>query len=258
MCEKFHTVHAEPRIFLISNEIPSHLKQYQKYIILFPPLNEIPTDFIAQNIRVLSMAYFENSIVLTTDIDMIPMSPDIYEKHILESHHKNSFIVLRDQLVNEYPICYLVSPSDLVREIILSNNRKLNDLIQLVWSQMNQADIHYSSLHGGSGWNFDQKYIYNAIEGFTDKKRIIKLKDRTTGFKRIDRINKPLGVFIQLFSNEIYTDYHLNLPVNKNYILIKIILLRNIFNIYIYRLFLMLTFVFFLYLEIKTSLKKLV
>ena len=258
MCKKFHTVHAEPRVFLISDEIPSHLKHYQKYIILFPPLNEIPTDFIAQNIRVLSMAYFENSIVLTTDIDMIPMSSDIYEKHILESHHKNSFIVLRDQLVNEYPICYLVSPSDLVRVIILSENKKLNDMIQLVWSQMKHADIHYSSLHGGSGWNFDQKYIYNAIEGFTDKKRIIKLKDRATGFKRIDRINKPFRIFIQLFSNEIYTDYHLNLPVKKNYILIKIILLRNVFNINFYRLFLMSSFVFFLYLEIKMYLKKLV
>ena len=258
ICEKFNTVQAEPRIFLISNEIPSHLKQYEKYIILFPQINKIPTDFIAQNIRVLSMAYFEGSIVLTTDIDMIPMSPDIYEKHILKSHHENSFIVLRDQLVNEYPICYLVSPSDLVGAIILSDNRKLNDLIQLAWDQMNQANIYYSSSHGGSGWNFDQTYIYNAIEDFSDKKRIIKLKDRTTGFNRIDRINKPLKVFIQLFSNEIYTDYHLNLPIGKNYILIKIILLRNILNINFYRMFLMLTFVFFLYLEMKISLKKLV
>lgn len=258
MCKKFHTVQAEPRIFLVSNEIPSHLKHYEKYIILFPQINGIPTDFIAQNIRVLSMPYFENSIVLTTDIDMIPMSPDIYEKYILKSHYENSFIILRDQLVNEYPICYLISPSDLAGEIILSTNNQLNNLIQLAWNQLNQANIHYSSTHGGSGWNFDQKYIYNAVEDFPEQKRITKLKDSGTGFNRIDRIENPLKVFTQLFSNKIFTDYHLNLPVSRNYILIKIILLRNTLDINFYRLFLILTFVFFLYLEIKISLKKLV
>jgi len=258
MCKKFHTVQAEPRIFLVSNEIPSHLKHYEKYIILFPQINGIPTDFIAQNIRVLSMPYFENSIVLTTDIDMIPMSPDIYEKYILKSHYENSFIILRDQLVNEYPICYLISPSDLAGEIILSTNNQLNNLIQLAWNQLNQANIHYSSTHGGSGWNFDQKYIYNAVEDFSEQKRITKLKDSGTGFNRIDRIENPLKVFTQLFSNKIFTDYHLNLPVSRNYILIKIILLRNTLDINFYRLFLILTFVFFLYLEIKISLKKLV
>jgi len=258
MCKKFHTVQAEPRIFLVSNEIPSHLKHYEKYIILFPQINGIPTDFIAQNIRVLSMPYFENSIVLTTDIDMIPMSPDIYEKYILKSHYENSFIILRDQLVNEYPICYLISPSDLAGEIILSTNNQLNNLIQLAWNQLNQANIHYSSTHGGSGWNFDQKYIYNAVEDFSEQKRITKLKDSGTGFNRIDRIENPLKVFTQLFSNKIFTDYHLNLPVSRNYILIKIILLRNTLDINFYRLFLILTFVFFFYLEIKISLKKLV
>jgi len=258
MCKKFHTVQAEPRIFLVSNEIPSHLKHYEKYIILFPQINEIPTDFIAQNIRVLSMPYFENSIVLTTDIDMIPMSPDIYEKYILKSHYENSFIVLRDQLVDEYPICYLISPSDLAGEIILSTNNQLNNLIQLAWDQLNQANIHYSSTHGGSGWNFDQKYIYNAVQDFSDQKRVTKLKDSGTGFNRIDRIEDPLKVFTQLFSNKMFTDYHLNLPVSRNYILIKIILLRNSLDINFYRLFLMVTFAFFLYLKIRISLKNLV
>jgi hypothetical protein len=258
ICKKFKIVQAEPRIFLISDEIPFHLKKYEKYIILFPQINEIPTDFIAQNIRVLSMPYFENSIVLTTDIDMIPMSPDIYEKYILKSHYENSFIVLRDQLVDEYPICYLVSPSDLAGQIILSTKKQLNNLIQLAWIQLNQKKIHYSSTHGGSGWNFDQKYIYNAVKDFSDQKRIIKLKDSETDFNRIDRIDNPLKVFTQLFSNKMFADYHLHLPVGKNCILIKIILLRNTSDINFYRLFLVLTFVFFLYFEIKISLRKFV
>ena len=258
ICNKFKTVQAEPRIFLISDEIPFQLKQFKKYIILLPQINEIPTDFIAQNIRVLSMPYFGNSIVLTTDIDMIPMSPDIYEKYILKSHYENSFIVLRDQLVDEYPICYLVSPSDLAGQIILSTKKQLNSLIQLAWMQLNQANIHYSSTHGGSGWNFDQKYIYNAVENFSNQKRITKLKDSETGFTRIDRIDNPLKVFTQLFSNKIFADYHMNLPVRKNSILIKIIILRNTLNINFYRLFLMLTFVFFLYLQTKIFLKKFV
>ena len=258
ICNKFKTVQAEPRIFLISDEIPFQLKQFKKYIILLPQINEIPTDFIAQNIRVLSMPYFGNSIVLTTDIDMIPMSPDIYEKYILKSHYENSFIVLRDQLVDEYPICYLVSPSDLAGQIILSTKKQLNSLIQLAWMQLNQANIHYSSTHGGSGWNFDQKYINTAFENFSNQNRINKIKDSETGFTRIDRIDNPLKVFTQLFSNKIFADYHMNLPVRKNSILIKIIILRNTLNINFYRLFLMLTFVFFLYLQTKIFLKKFV
>jgi hypothetical protein len=257
MCKKFHTVQAEPRIFLICNEIPLHLKHYERYIILFPQINEIPTDFIAQNIRVLSMPYFKDSIVLTTDIDMIPMNPDIYEKYILKSYYEKSFIVLRDQLVNEYPICYLVSPSDLAREIIVSSNKQLSNLIQLVWNQLIQAKIHYSSTHGGSGWNFDQKYIYNAIEDFSDRKRITKFRDCETGFYRIDRVDNPLRVFAKLFSSKIFTDYHLNLPIKKNYFLIKIILLRNNLDINFYRLILILTSIFFLYLEIKISINRL-
>ena len=41
------------KIVMVANEIPTEYKEYSNYIILFPPIENISTSFIAQYIRIL-------------------------------------------------------------------------------------------------------------------------------------------------------------------------------------------------------------
>ena len=51
-------------LILISNEIPDNLLEYSKYIILFKPIENMNTCYIAQVIRILYPSLFENSNIL--------------------------------------------------------------------------------------------------------------------------------------------------------------------------------------------------
>lgn len=64
-------------MILIADDIPDNLLNYKKFIILFKPIPNMNTTYIAQVIRILYPSLFDNLNVLITDIDIFPISKNI-------------------------------------------------------------------------------------------------------------------------------------------------------------------------------------
>ena len=239
----------EPRIILVGDKLPENLVPYEKYIIILCHANLIPRPFIAQNIRLLALARFDADVVMTTDIDMVPMSWEIYERYLLLSYSENRFLVLRDELQHEYPICYLMSPPKVADLLIGMPTLKLEKGIQELWEHFLATGLMYEGIHGGIGWNFDQKYVYSLVNTQSSENRAMFFRDSQTGFRRLDRLFAPSKTFLELFSSRSYTDYHMHLPIRKYHRLIKVILLRLQISHLKYRLLLILSIPLFCKLE---------
>lgn len=249
VAQSMERIDLEPRVILIAEKLPENLVSYKKYIHILCPANLIPPPFIAQNIRLLAMARFDADVVMTTDIDMVPMSWEIYERYLFLSYSENRFLILRDELQNEYPICYLMSPPKVADLLIGMRALKLEGGIQELWEHFVATGLMYEGVHGGVGWNFDQKYVYSLVNQQGSESGAMLFRDSQTGFQRLDRLYAPRKTFLKLFSSTSYTDYHMHLPISRYDKLIEVILLRLQFSLSKYRLLLILSIPLFCKLE---------
>lgn len=196
------------KVILVSDHIPDSISHLQENIILFPPIPNVSDVFISQYIRLLypSILKYING-VLITDIDMIPMNSEYYVRNI--SHvPENSFVSYRDELIEEYlqiPICYCAANSQ-------------------TWSEMfgisTISDIRNRLVEKyDKNWCRDQMDLYVHVKQFQLKhpKRVYILKDRITGFHRLnrtDRFSLTSTVKINILNRK-YTDYHVYRPYYK-------------------------------------------
>ena len=200
------------KIILIATEIPEHLIQYEKFIILFKPINKINTSFTSQYIRLLypCILNYKNGVMIT-DIDMIPMNRTYYTKNI-ENFTNDKFIYLRAnwptqgfERCPQFAMCYNVASSKIWSDIF-----KIKSI-----EDINERLI---KINRHSGWSTDQVDLCKYVIDWNKKtNNLILVKDNTTGFQRLGRIqskhfNEKLKKNI-LDGN--YTDYHCSRPFKK-------------------------------------------
>ena len=196
-------------LILVADNIPTNLQQYQQQIILFKPIENIHTAFIAQVIRILYPALFENKNVMITDVDIFPISYDYFIKSI-QNLADDMFITYRDKYLkqNMLAICYNVANSSTWKEIFQINN--IQDIHQTIklWYQP-----EYNGVKNCIGWFTDQKKLFEYVMKWNNLNRLIIFKDHEINFRRLDKkdrsyILKQITQVKKDISSGVYTDFH--------------------------------------------------
>jgi hypothetical protein len=196
-------------IVLIANEIPSHLKVFEKYIRIHPPLPGMHTAFQAQCIRLLyPQTITRHEGVLITDMDMIPMNRDYYERAISDKSDY-AFIAYRDcMLPYEIPMCYNIAIPPIWKAVFKG------ETLETFYKRVK----HYDGNHGGKGWDADQLILIEKFNAYNGAKLI--LNDRITNYNRLDRYdlrtgNMNLDGLKTNIMNKLYTDNHILRPYSQ-------------------------------------------
>jgi hypothetical protein len=224
LMNKSSIVRFNPRVAIIAEEMPKKLSRYAENLILISPQG-LDSAFVSQVIRIYMAGVSEAQYAMTSDVDMLPLNPKVYEFGIRNIFNSNDFVVLRDVLpAGEFPICYnLASVKTWAQLFIDKNNNSPKEFLNGVNSKYN-ADNSYSGIHGGVGWSIDQRFLYDGVVDSGTAIQIKKFTDVQTGHRRLDRIHHrfpfnwlllPLVVFGR------FSDYHVHHPIQKNVFFVR-------------------------------------
>lgn len=156
------------------------------------------TGFQSQIVRLFTSKFIDG-VILTSDIDMLPINGEYFSSYVKELNSENVIIYSGQPYgsVPYYPMCYVLSHT--------SNFRKYLDLEDLSFEQ-------YCSLllnKYGQAWNTDEHFMYDKFETHKDK-LLIKTRDFS---RRIDRGNWQYD--LNLLENDYYIDSHLLRPYSN-------------------------------------------
>jgi len=204
------------RIIMIAKNIPNNLLLYKQNIIIFEPIENVLTSFTSQFIRLLypCILNYKNG-VLITDIDILPMNKTYYTENIIE-YDNNKFIYYRDNILlknKQIAMCYNVATPQVWRDIFKVNN--VGDINIFIKNVSDKNVIKEG--HGNVGWSTDQQTLYNKVNEWNKKtNNFIRLNEKQTKFKRLDRIEK-VDIYNANIRENIeegrYTDYHCLRPM---------------------------------------------
>ncbi len=198
--------------------------------IRFKATQDLPNSFAAQITRLIFPGLQMADLVMTSDIDMVPINPHYFAMAARLAVSEDSFVVTRKlDMPDEYPICYLIASPENWRKVINENfdsQLSVHEIAALVLRKYEET-YPYSGIRGDSGWSIDQKFIFEMLSKSSSVK-LIELNDSETGFRRLDRIHhngikKWLSLFLIIKRG--FTDYHLHLPVEKNFRFLRCALL---------------------------------
>ena len=218
-----------PKVLIVADVIPHEIRDLTKYLKIVKPTN-LPSAFVAQTSRIIEARESEYDLVMTSDIDMLPLSLS-FETKVLSSDSLNSltFIIMRDVLPpGQLPICYnIASPS--AWNLLLDhfgNNLSTLDILKKILDEHGGRE-NYSGEHGGRGWTIDQETLWQLIQSNSKSLNVVKYQDQQTSHRRLDRsstgkIKKWLALPLVFFG--IYHDYHVHHPVTQNAMYLKILI----------------------------------
>lgn len=200
-------------LILIANEIPNELLIYSDEILLFKPIKNIHTAYIAQTIRILYPALIPNKNIIISDMDIIPLCKNYFINSV-KNIDDDKFVVYRNAYIKQemYGICYNLANSNIWSSIFNINN--INDVNQKLIKWYNPQ---YSGIKNCEGWFTDQKKLFEYLNKY-DKNKIIILEDNDLKFNRLDKRNKKyiLDNIDHIYKNiYLYTDFHVIRPYYK-------------------------------------------
>lgn len=211
-------------LVLISNKIPDNLLEYEEFIILFKPIPDINTSYIAQVIRILYPCLFDNLNILITDIDIFPISKK-YFFHSIESYSNNQFIAYTNRYIknNMIAICYNVANSNIWKKIF--NINTIDDINRILLENYNNK---YNGTKNCEGWYTDQQLLFNYIMKYIQEinnvktNKVVFLNDNDIGYKRLN--GKSANKLMKIKNNQLnilhnihtYSDFHIIKNYNLN------------------------------------------
>ena len=218
------------KLILISMQIPENLIDYKYNIILFKPIENIPTAFQAQCIRILYPCILNNNIIIS-DMDLIPLNKTYYVDNI-KNLSDDSFVIYRNVLedINQYPICFCAANSSIWKKIFNINTEEdIREIMKHWYSQIPENDYKISNPYS-LGWALDQLQLFYSVNKWN--KNIIKLNDKETVFNRLDRcdieyIKSNKELIKNNINKGIYSDFHLPKPYNKYKEIVDYLIFNN-------------------------------
>ena len=226
----------EPKVAIIADKLPEELQQFEPHLILINNISDLNSAFTAQGIRILIPQLLKADLVMTSDIDMFPLSVRILKNSILKLKKLNDFIIYRDILSEkEIPICYNISSPNNWK-ILMSDQKNIQGCIETLKDQLiiRGGVNSYSGFHGGAGWTIDQEFMYSKVQE-NSRLNFIRLRANDVTFHRLDRVyhNRGsqwiLGILV-LFGY--WDDYHAHLPVSRRkYFLFYLSMLVKLQNV---------------------------
>lgn len=222
-----------PKVLIVAKAIPENLLQFSEFLVLIDPL-DMPTAFVSQTARIIEAQNSDADYVMTSDIDMLPLSVS-FECALIDSQDfdPNSFFILRDVLEpGQFPICYNLAKPEVWRLLFHSygvgspTSKILRDILDKFG-----GDSAYSGLHGGSGWTIDQQTLWNLIQDNVAGIKFEKFLDSQTRHRRLDRLHHRgflKWLVLPLVLIGFYHDYHVHHPIVANMKYVKAVLrIRN-------------------------------
>ena len=205
------------KIVLIAPKIPDKVKEYKNSIILFPPIEGVPTSFISQYIRLLypGMLDYKHGVMIS-DIDMIPMSRSYYTDNIF-TYDRDKFIYMREDVCfshKQIAMCYNVATPSTWKDVMkISSFHDIKNRLLDVY-----RECKYVEGHGNVGWSQDQLDLYKYVfEWNKITSNFISLKEKNTKFCRLDRNTFDINdnIIKERITTGGYTAYHCFRPMKK-------------------------------------------
>jgi len=164
----------EPILIYVGEELPKELED-NKYgqIIKFKPSDKLPTATQSQFIRLWYAKEFKDDIIITTDIDMYPLSKH-YFIYQLRNISDEKFVFLRFSQNWNYNICYNIGKGNIFNEILELDE----DFEELALKQYNKCKLVKRE------WFTDEEYLAEKLNNYKGDKYIELLRDKPN---RIDR-----------------------------------------------------------------------
>lgn len=192
----------KPILVLISDK--NLVTDYGDYIIHeVESVQNHSTAFQSQIVRMYITKYYKNSICLTSDIDMLPLSYE-YFNSIVNNEKEDSIVILSSDAYQNirYPLCYNVA-----------SGSTYNEILNLDCSFQEYCDRLESYKQG---WSTDELYFGKCVHEFQQKERII-LKQRGwslgMALNRIDRVQWNYD--IETLKSGRYVDCHSLRPYSQ-------------------------------------------
>ena len=215
----------EPKVLIIADELPLDLRPYEQWCQLFPFDTKVSSTFASQVVRIFQPSMELADYVITTDIDMLPLTDRMFQVAIDFLGKGSEFVICRDVLPEgQYPICYNVASPKTWQEVngVRSQNEIRSRMSELFLKL--DEETNYRGQHGGAGWFLDQEELFSMVNKFeAGGGSVTKLRDYQTKHRRLDRYFMPFPInwfFLPAVSLGFFTDYHVHHPVlrHKRYI----------------------------------------
>lgn len=207
-----------PKVVVVAKKLPKELERYSIWCELREEPTSVSSAFVSQVVRILQPSLEVADFVLTTDVDMLPLSDAVFQKGIKSITDGAEFVVCRDVLKNgQYPICYNIASPSAWRRL---NHVLSEQMLVGVLSNRYMLLDSYSGERGGRGWFNDQEFLYEMVSDFENKGGVVtKLEDVVSQHRRFDRLFTPfplnwIALVALVFGS--FTDYHVHHPI-RNY-----------------------------------------
>jgi len=194
-------------LILISENqtLPEKLQQYKDDIVIFY-IHNINPIFVAQCIRVLYPALFDNKNVLITDMDIIPVNINYFNKD-LEKYSDEHFITYTNRYMNQkmFAICYNLANSSTWSKLFNINSYQDIEKTLISW-----YDTNYNGTKNCPGWYTDQLKLFETIIGYN---KLVIFQDSDRNYNRLDKKHRKFAIqntklVYENVINNIYSDYH--------------------------------------------------
>jgi hypothetical protein len=167
-------------------------------------IDGINTGLQSQIARMYVTKFYKDSVCLTSDIDMLPLSKKYFTSDITNLDNDSMVIFSSDAYhnIDRYPICYNAGKGSLFSEILnldCSFEEYCNKLLSYRW-----------------GWDTDELYFGKMINSYNNQNKIIKLKrgwEFGMAKERLDRVR--WGYNTDGFKDQ-FIDSHSLRPYSKN------------------------------------------
>lgn len=182
----------------------------------FPLIEGVESSLQAQIVRLYAPKLFPDRIVLTTDIDMIPLDQNYFWTKLPNFTDEISIYSSDAHDGTRYPMCYLSAYGSTFSSIVLEDQNE-------TWEEF---VLRLNSL--GFGWNTDELYVTERIDKCSFKKLMY-----NRGWKHGMAINRLDRVYWKM-DNIPYIDAHCPRPYskyNKEIDQLKTLIKKNYMNI---------------------------
>jgi hypothetical protein len=212
-------------LIFIGNEIPDCLNSLKEDIVLFEPIENMHSSFIAQNIRLLYPALLDcNNAVIIADIDIIPLSKQFFIGQI-DQYSNELFInynwkkICED--IKEYYMCYNVALPQTWSKVF--NVNKKVDIINILKQWYNKITYIYDDRYRSKcrGFHNDQLMLYKYLNDYESKNKnhLILLETQIRRFDMGIKINNKQNL-INDIQNDLFDDCHFNKKIKKEELLL--------------------------------------
>ena len=202
----------DPFLIYVSDEVGD-----EENVHYIKPIPGIPIYLQAQLARIYFTQLFENEICLVSDIDMIPICKNFFDKQkIIDNVKKDSFYHLNPERreFGQLPLCYYCAHGSTYKKLF--DNMSWEEFLNFILEKdFNVDKTNYrlpQRLSGNNLWFSDELFLHTQIsyKNIPIKKSNTLIHPR----KRIDR-EQILGLnYLDLFNGEII-DVHLPRPYSN-------------------------------------------